>query len=618
MVEGSGDFMDWDTDLIAPEMAGNEIALTRPRPGQAYFWRLRAQETSGVAGGRNFLRDSQSRAGSWSPGGGGVTLASSQALEGLKPFRQTGPGIGDVIELGFDALTVASVRNNDELARTIIALAEGDRPVESQVDSLLDSQNPRIFSESSLGYPGSGWGIADEFGDTTIDTALALRALAVAGVPGGLSLVDVSVPAGQTSASHSFVIPPGSTAMFLDVQEVTGNARFTFTQPGGSLSFFDATPGGGPVSVSFGIPAAGTWSLAITNTTGAAVTFSASVRFTTAEGFDVSRLTTAATYLALAQNPDGGWGISPGDDSHLMITHEVMKALAARGAGLNTALNAGANWLLGSKRNPDGGFSSEPGVSNTLETAMAVVAIRLSSVPAALGNALAFIDARQLLNGSWENDPHITSLALQALARPPEISPIPNQSVLNPAPFAQIQLDHFVTDSDHADSEIFWSVSGQSALTVSIVNRVATITYLAGTELSEVLTFTATDPDGLSASTEVTFSVSLTPPVDHVIPRGGVVTGTRSFTTTPANFDQISFYTETPPVGIASGVVYSTTGVGLIPPNTVEVEFRIEVSGSAPLGIEQFSVEFELFDGNDDPLEPLVGNNFDFTIQITP
>ncbi|MCA9405380.1 MAG: hypothetical protein KC684_02500 [Candidatus Omnitrophica bacterium] len=90
----------------------------------------------------------------------------------------------------------------------------------------------------------------------------------------------------------------------------------------------------------------------------------------------------------------------------------------------------------------------------------------------------------------------------------PRVGTIPDQSITGTQQFASINLDDYVFDPDHTDNQIQWTVSGQTELSVDIVNRVATITHPSGSPVSETLVFTATDPDGFFASTEATFSAA--------------------------------------------------------------------------------------------------------------
>ena len=91
----------------------------------------------------------------------------------------------------------------------------------------------------------------------------------------------------------------------------------------------------------------------------------------------------------------------------------------------------------------------------------------------------------------------------------PVVSDIPDQTITEGGSFATIQLDNYVTDSDNSDSEIIWSYSGNTELSVSIDgSRVATITVPNGSWIgNETITFTATDPGALSNGDQVVFSV---------------------------------------------------------------------------------------------------------------
>ena len=61
--------------------------------------------------------------------------------------------------------------------------------------------------------------------------------------------------------------------------------------------------------------------------------------------------------------------------------------------------------------------------------------------------------------------------------------------------FATINLDDYVSDLDNTDAEMTWTASGNTELTVAIVDRVATITIPdIDWNGSETITFRATDP----------------------------------------------------------------------------------------------------------------------------
>ncbi|KAA3614966.1 MAG: tandem-95 repeat protein [Calditrichaeota bacterium] len=92
----------------------------------------------------------------------------------------------------------------------------------------------------------------------------------------------------------------------------------------------------------------------------------------------------------------------------------------------------------------------------------------------------------------------------------PVVSNIPAQTIEEGQSFNSIPLDNYVDDSDHLDSEIIWTATGNSELVVSIdSNRVATINLPnENWNGSETITFTAKDPANLSDSDEAVFTVN--------------------------------------------------------------------------------------------------------------
>jgi hypothetical protein len=92
---------------------------------------------------------------------------------------------------------------------------------------------------------------------------------------------------------------------------------------------------------------------------------------------------------------------------------------------------------------------------------------------------------------------------------PPVVSDIPDQTIAEGNSFATINLDDYVSNIDNTDAEINWSCSGNTDLTVSITDRVATITVPnENWNGSETITFTATDLGLLSNSDDATFTVT--------------------------------------------------------------------------------------------------------------
>jgi len=91
----------------------------------------------------------------------------------------------------------------------------------------------------------------------------------------------------------------------------------------------------------------------------------------------------------------------------------------------------------------------------------------------------------------------------------PVVSDIPDQTIAEGAAFAIINLDAYVSDVDHNDEEMTWSCGGNVELSVTIVDRVATVGIPdPDWNGNETIVFTATDPHLLSDSDTVTFTVT--------------------------------------------------------------------------------------------------------------
>ncbi|HEX9751135.1 MAG TPA: Ig-like domain-containing protein, partial [candidate division Zixibacteria bacterium] len=131
----------------------------------------------------------------------------------------------------------------------------------------------------------------------------------------------------------------------------------------------------------------------------------------------------------------------------------------------------------------------------------------------------------------FDSDP--ATFTVTAVNDAPVVSDIPGETIVEGGSFATINLDDYASDIDNLDSEINWTYSGNTELTVSIVNRVATITIPSvDWNGSETITFTATDPGLLNDSDPATFTVTAVndAPVVADIPNQTIVEGS-SFTT---------------------------------------------------------------------------------------
>ena len=133
--------------------------------------------------------------------------------------------------------------------------------------------------------------------------------------------------------------------------------------------------------------------------------------------------------------------------------------------------------------------------------------------------------------GLWDDDP--ATFTVNNINDAPVVSDIPGQTIAEGSTFSTITLDNYVSDVDNPDSSMIWTYSGNSQLTVSIVNRVATITIPnADWNGAETITFRATDPGGLWDDDPAAFTVTAVndPPVVTNIPDQTVAEGS-TFTT---------------------------------------------------------------------------------------
>ncbi len=103
----------------------------------------------------------------------------------------------------------------------------------------------------------------------------------------------------------------------------------------------------------------------------------------------------------------------------------------------------------------------------------------------------------------------VDSATVEVGSGAPNVTKIPDQTIQEGQKFADILLDNFVTDFDHADNLITWTASGQVKLIVTITNRIAKIALpdseYAGTEQ---ITFTAKDPENNSGASTAAFKVN--------------------------------------------------------------------------------------------------------------
>jgi alpha-tubulin suppressor-like RCC1 family protein len=100
------------------------------------------------------------------------------------------------------------------------------------------------------------------------------------------------------------------------------------------------------------------------------------------------------------------------------------------------------------------------------------------------------------------------TLTVSPVNDPPVISDIEDQTIPESSAFTPIRLEDFVTDIDNKKSDISWTAIGQKDLTINITNNIATINQPNKNWSGiETIIFIAEDPEGLTSTGAVLFTV---------------------------------------------------------------------------------------------------------------
>ena len=92
----------------------------------------------------------------------------------------------------------------------------------------------------------------------------------------------------------------------------------------------------------------------------------------------------------------------------------------------------------------------------------------------------------------------------------PVFKKIPDQAIEEKNEFASVMLDDYLSDADHDLSQLKIDITGNKDIKVNLNNKTREVTFKTPSELwngSETLTFTATDPEGGKASTQMKLSI---------------------------------------------------------------------------------------------------------------
>ena len=251
-----------------------------------------------------------------------------------------------------------------------------------------------------------------------------------------------------------------------------------------------------------------------------------------------------ATVTVVLEDDGGGTYQSAPETFTISVTAVNDPPSFTKGNNQNVPEDSGAQSVNNWATNINDG---DPEVSQTLtfnvtndNTALFTVQPAISSAgtltytPAANAFGIATVTVTLSDNGGGTNQssPETFTITIAPVNDAPVVIDIPGQTISEGGTFTPINLDGYVADADHADDEINWSYSGNTQLTVAIVNRIAAITAPSSDwSGSETITFRATDPGNLWSEDAAAFIVTVVndAPVVSDIPNQTIAEGA-SFT----------------------------------------------------------------------------------------
>ncbi len=235
--------------------------------------------------------------------------------------------------------------------------------------------------------------------------------------------------------------------------------------------------------------------------------------FSTAGYNDQSVIGQGIAYLKAKQNPDHAWGADKVSD--IRSTARVISALNAHKVSYQTGDNIAqaVAWLAG-KQNPDGGFGNSP--STIYDTALTLLMLGAVDISGdVMGRALQYILASQSGDGSWNESPYQTALAIEAVWMstvapdlsikntdimfiPTALSSLPSNIVINAViwntgrtavPAGKVALYEDVIAETHKIGEQAVAFPGQSSVTLTF--------HAVAKDGNEHRFYVVVDPDNL-------------------------------------------------------------------------------------------------------------------------
>ena len=326
-------------------------------------------------------------------------------------------------DLGAGWLSEHLAADSDELSRQIRALQHAaGLDTEELVNTLLAYRNPTETDPAVPSFPEGGWGLDAGYETDSLTTALALSALERTGLVGGIGAVDEELATSGTHV-HEWAIPGEATTVKIVITVGGADVLLRMAEGGPPTPadpFVMLAPGGPhtivfPDSLPFD-PGTNFISIESSDPPGFETTYTFTASYQTPE-IDTGAFAEALDYLRQAQNTDGGWGIQAGEATSLFTSLHVLLALLAwQDYDFDSELDDGIAYLL-SRQLADGSF----GVSGTTLPYMTALAVRtlIGYEVCPLGlptvDAIGALLGQQSEDGSWDQEPFDTGLALMAL-----------------------------------------------------------------------------------------------------------------------------------------------------------------------------------------------------------
>jgi hypothetical protein len=489
----------WADALAKPASHAESSLLAQTVNGPA----LLGPEADGIA----WLKANQNGSGSW-----GSTYELVDTCTVIETLVEADPSCSE-LGAGTAWLAAQSAANYEYLARQISALAEAggfEALVADLTDELLAARNPAEPDPGLPNWPEGGWGIAEGYETDCLTTALAMKALDAMGLNGGFAVNDEPLAAGATN-THEWDIPDDAVKVRLYVTVAGSTVRLRMKEgspPGPGDPYFSLSPGSWLIVFpDSGLPFTPGHNYITIQSTGSAATYTMTATYETPT-FDTRMLPEPLAYLREAQNVDGGWGLQRGQPTEFYTTlHVLVTVLLYQDYDVATELADGIIYLK-SQQLGDGsfGYDSTPIAYITALAALNLVRSETYPFSTETEDAITALLAMQEVDGSWDQEPYDTALAVLALWDH------------NQDPTADAGSDQMVTDTDEDCLEpVTLDGTGSSDVDGTIESYVWTgddVEIATGASPSvvfgvgsHVVQLTVTDDGGRTASDTVTIDI---------------------------------------------------------------------------------------------------------------